>query len=313
MSKKNWIGLITLAAALTVSFQVGALTGGSATQPPPRNFPYQGYLEDSSGPITGQREITFFITDESSTSISGTCRLTSPCRWSGTETVDVRDGYFSVELGGVGFPSGLFDRSELYLRLRVADVGGANATELAGGQRLLATPYAITAQVASTFHVNSLNVSGRSTFNNTVTTGTADDVRVGGGLRVGGDADVPTGDARISGELRATSVLATDVTISDDLFVTDDARVLGDLTVNGTLNGLFSQTLSATASHTTPELNLGSTSNRFCSLSEVRIFDNEGSGSSDYCRVEIRGSNYWLVRGGRTADDVYCRARCLRW
>lgn len=100
---------------------------------PPRLIGYSGTLEHGGVGISRTLPIRFCIV----TSATGRC---DSALWDEVQDVTVFAGKFHVQLGSVkALPDSAFLANDLYLRIAI------NGTELAGTQRILAAPYAMTA------------------------------------------------------------------------------------------------------------------------------------------------------------------------
>lgn len=333
MNQKALLTLFTMVSALGVAFGVGALTGSSTAETPPRVFPYQGYLEDSSGtPINGTRAITFFITRALDTPVAPDtdCQAANACRWKETQDVALSNGYFSVNLpedeNTNVFGDGFFDESELYLRLVVADDGGANPVVLDGAQRLLATPYAITAQVATNFSVDQLTVAQGATIGSTLRVTGGDVLATGGGLEVGnhpatsnpdtGDLYVAddidaNGDADVGGNLHAGGNITLNGSLeigpaagtpgAGDLFVDGDIQADGSIRLHA--GSPFSPFTAAAGTSTT----LTSWIGHLCFISGISVIDNTtGGDQTRSCTIRPSGGNYVLTAGSRSTCEALC-------
>lgn len=306
--KFNRIGWVAFGVALVgVGVGIGiatAQTGSPTAQQPPRQFPYQGYLEDATGPLNAARDMSFFITNSATATVSP---CTAPaCRWSETIAgVNVSQGYFSVALGKVTpFPDNLFESNTLYLRVQVG------AELLDGGQQLLATPHAITAQVAQTFRVQTLKVDGGASMANATVTGAASmgSASVGGSISVGGNEDV-TGTLNVTG---ATTMSSSSVT--GNASVGGNLTVTGGGSISGALRYPFTVTQSAAVTGGAAVV-LRSKDNSVCWLSDVSFPDTIGVGPNNRCLVAISGNN-WVIDVSDfpiAGESISCRATCLAW
>ncbi len=151
---KRWIVLCGCTAIVAGGALALAVTGPYGT--PPRVIAYGGTLEQNGMPVNGAVPMTFFIVDSEAAPV--TSALWSEDYPAGSP-VTVAGGRFQVGLGSrtpnTGIPDSVLQAGELYVAVRVAGV------DLAGRQRLLASPFAITAAQARDFTVNgNLTVTG---------------------------------------------------------------------------------------------------------------------------------------------------------
>lgn len=130
-----------------------------AVAAPTRTVAYSGELAQNGRPFAGTAALTFFI-------VNDPAHGRGAALWSETHpTVNVRAGTFEVELGTItAFPAALFDSPMLYVGIEV------NGTPLAGRQRLVSAPAAITTADANDFTVRgTLSVNGNATTQGTFT------------------------------------------------------------------------------------------------------------------------------------------------
>ncbi len=124
--------LVLFGATGTLAFQppAGAVQGGA-----PDSFNYQGLLLDSAGnPVPdGNYTLTFTLYDHE-TSVDPGHKL-----WTDTQTVQVQDGLFNVQLGPLGDTSWA-DGRDLWLGITVQ-----GESEMSPRQRLVSVPYALNA------------------------------------------------------------------------------------------------------------------------------------------------------------------------
>jgi len=327
--QKAYLVAATLIGVVGLGYGAYAQTG-TAGATPPRLIPFQGYLEDANGPVNGAQNVTFFITNGPAVAHSATCN-TATCMWAESQSVQFSNGYFSAALGSsTPFTSGaanLFtpgSAESRYVRVRIG------STTLDGAQRILSSPFAITAETAANFAVTGVLSAGSITTGavtatsvtssgNVQVNGTAD-VRAGGGLSAGSTADVATGN------VSATA----DVLVGDGLRVgssttnpgVGDVVASGDITLAGALRyapQFYASTLQTCfytngtpqdAACTTP-LNLGTSTNRVCFLAEVRL-KQDSADQWGICNVYQSGSSWFLQAGATGGDaDARCRATCI--
>lgn len=129
---------------------------------------YQGKLTDSGGnSLNGDFSMTFLIYN---TTIGGTTL------WNESQSVQVIDGIYSVELGSVSpFPADLFDSAALYLEVII---GGET---LSPRQRLTSTAFSMKAGDAETvagLTPSEIAATSHSHSGSDITTGTVADARI---------------------------------------------------------------------------------------------------------------------------------------
>ncbi len=280
-SRKWWaaIGAAIAAAGMGIGYAAYAQTGTNGLQPP-HLIPYQGYLEDAQGPVntTGTPlDVTFFITTGPADAYTETCIEASGCIWKETDPLVIANGYFSTVLGDGVSLAGKFGGSDRYLGIRVGTV------TLEGRQRLLASPYAITAATAQDFRVEGTLSTG-----STITVNGTGDVLVAGGIRAGGTTDVPTGDVFATGTVTFGKLSG---------FVTS-----GEYFINST----------------TPVQMTPSASSVCFLTGQTIVADTSGAVTLSQANCRIAASNsYWVLStetiNNTSAALFVCRARCLRW
>lgn len=109
----------------------------------PNLINYQGKLTDSDGTaLNGDYTIIFYIYNDET---NGTA-LWGP----ENKTVSVTNGIFDVQLGGVPFPSNLFDNDVLYLEIQIYNADADSEEILEPRQRLTSTAFAMKAGDADT-------------------------------------------------------------------------------------------------------------------------------------------------------------------
>jgi hypothetical protein len=148
--QKAYLLAATLFGVVGLGYGAYAQTGGPGAVPP-RLIPFQGYLEGPDGRgINEPQTVVFFITSGATVDITGACN-TAPCLWtSGPQSVQFNNGYFSVALGPFdnAAPNLFTPGSESrFVRVRIG------TTTLDGAQRILSSPFAITAETAANFTV----------------------------------------------------------------------------------------------------------------------------------------------------------------
>jgi len=138
-----------------------------------RVLPYQGRLDRDGAPLTGKFDFKF----ELHSGLTGDCAATpkpASCLWDEeVKAVDVKAGRFSVSLGAqTAIPDAVWlNNPEVYLAIRVAAPGDVYAA-LAGRQRILAAPTAVTAAIAKNYSVTQdLTVSNNATIGGTLSAG----------------------------------------------------------------------------------------------------------------------------------------------
>lgn len=310
-NRRLYLGAIVAAGVLGAGLQAFATTSAPASTLP-REFAYQGYLEDSGGPITGTRRMQFFMVNDAATGAFGTDCDHATCKWYEDEAaVVISGGYFTVKLGDSSpLDAKTFtDYPNLWLKVRVFDETEGNPVELDGAQKLLATPYSITAQTAQQFYVT-------------------DDLRVQGGVEIGdhpGTTDPGVGDLYVANDLQvgggvaAGSIAASGALNGSALTTTGNVTVGGTLSVGSTSGILFRYGPYTASGGGYREIYL-SPAKSICFLTEMRIYDNEGSGGTEKCEIRINSSTSWRIYsdshndgGSTTADDIVCTAYCLSW
>ena len=269
---------VLLFVSFCVAFAVTAhaLTGGVNTEPPPRIFPYQGYLEDMDGPVSGDRTVKFLITE----STTEDCEPESgACRWTTEIPVTFHNGYFYTEL--TGFPTGLFDENELYIRVGVYSEGWpedeSEMVLLDGGQRLLATPYTITAQMAVPLLLKK------------------------GGADVGAGAS--GGALRIEESGNVLAIDGNEIQTNNTLHINLDTRQLTTLYGTVEVKGkLFTRTqdFGFTAGNLIGTEMYANDGRSICFLSVTSTTNNAG------CRID--SSTNWILAGTPTSN---CNAICV--
>lgn len=135
----------SLLALLCLGFALFALPAGAV----PALVTQEGLLLDANGvPIAGQTQITFAIFSEA----QGGQML-----WTETHLVDVADGYYSVQLGGINDIRGAFDGDS-----RFVEVAINGAAALVPRAPVNAVPFALTANnVTGDITPNSVWVGGQ--------------------------------------------------------------------------------------------------------------------------------------------------------
>jgi hypothetical protein len=167
-----WLALCGATAVLCGGALALALSGPFGT--PPRVIAFGGTLDQNGLGVNGDVPMTFYIlTSEAAPVTAAVWQEDYPA----AAPVSVVGGRFQVALGGrtagTGIPDAVLQNGELYVAVSV------NGIELAGRQRLLATPFAITAAQARDFTVNGvLTVNGN--------------VAATGNIRAGGFTDLGT-------------------------------------------------------------------------------------------------------------------------
>ena len=158
---KRSLSAVVLVALLTVmlSFPAWAVPG---------LINYQGKLTDSGGnALNGTFSMTFLIY---SANIGGTAL------WNETQSVQVIDGIYSIELGSVSsFPADLFDSDALYLEVVIG------SETLTPRQRLTSTAFSMKAGDADTvagLTPSEIAASSHSHDGSDITTGTVEDSRI---------------------------------------------------------------------------------------------------------------------------------------
>lgn len=153
-SKRRGIAVVAVVSFIVGAAAVGRLvsaqTGGThpvtnAIAQPPRLLAYSGFLESNGTTVDQSMPMRFFITDAPTDVVASALWVSG----ASTMPVNVNDGHFAVVLGDAAngqnaFSSDLFARTSIYLRVEV------NGEVLSGAQRLVATPYAITAETPTT-------------------------------------------------------------------------------------------------------------------------------------------------------------------
>lgn len=145
--KKN---LSTFAAALcgvlVGAVAVRAATSDEADERAGRTITYTGYLEENGTPVTGSRDMTFILEGRDTMDVYS--RLWPSMGGDSTTTVQVVNGRFSVELGGLGMEAlgnPVFTTAETFLSISIG------STPLVGRQRLGTSRHAVHAQTADAF------------------------------------------------------------------------------------------------------------------------------------------------------------------
>lgn len=210
----------------------------------PEIIPYRGYIERNGAAYTGNATFTFSIYPDTSTTTA---------LWSETQmNLPVTGGNFSAQLGSVqafttatgavlgGHP--LFQYPELHIGVAVQFPGDPSPTPLTGRQRLLASPYAVTARQAEDFTVNGrLIVNNGGTGN--ISINAAGDIQTAGTLY---PAHI-RGGISTTAEYTASTVLGTQGTVRTTIGTYPLAyNVVCSLTRNYT-QGIGSSSISSQA------------------------------------------------------------------
>lgn len=304
-----------------IGYGAYAQTGQTGVQPP-RLIAYQGYLEDGGGPIEGQLDVDFFITSERNTPLSADCASSSaPCYWSQERAVTFSRGYFSLVLGEENaLPLTLFRDSTVYLRV---SIGGET---LDGAQRLLAAPFAVTAELAG-----DLSVDSALSVNNALTV--ADDLVVHD--KITGHKGVLVNTGATTSDLGASTQEGLKITHGggelemdgDEISASRELSINapGGIYLNSTIRGdLHSSVLRVEAERTlavaspTEEtvstMDLGSADGRMCFLTSIYAHDSADRQNHLLCEVAISGGRWeFRYRGRVGVIDPICKARCLTW
>lgn len=124
--------MVATACALAV---IGAASTAQANEIP-GGIPYQGVLELGGVPVTGSKDLRFQVVDASEALL-----------WQGDQTVEVRQGRFSVLLIGGWYGKGLHqliaEGRDLYLKIGIRE--GGDYVMFDGMQRFVPVAYATTA------------------------------------------------------------------------------------------------------------------------------------------------------------------------
>ncbi len=148
--------------------------------------PYDGYLMIGSTAMVGQRDITFELWDDP------TSTDTANLVWSEVQTVDFYNGRFSVGLGlNTAISTTILDAEQLYLAMQVKDDSGAYVA-LDGRQAIEPVPYAAWSASSANFTIaGDLSVEKNATVAGTAAVTGA--TTLGGGLAITGATTMASG------------------------------------------------------------------------------------------------------------------------
>ncbi len=308
-SARWWMAAGVAVGLLGLGYGAYAQTGAAGS---PQLIPYQGYLEDGSGPLNvTDQSVTFFITSGPDVTYSSPCDGTAGCLWAETDVLNIANGYFSTVLGdGKAFPSDLFASTDRYLGVLIGEV------ELVGKQKLLSSPYSIRSVSAQGFRV-------------------AGDLGVGSGLVVGvadpsGAVDPADGVAHINTGLRIGNhanvspagsdlVVAGGVEIGDHSGTTNPVPgslwVQGDVNIGGRYRGWtrqgYSAAYNATGSTGQSETAMKPIDGCMCFLSWNQSQTSSGEMSACYVYPGSSTQTWTLFAKGSGTSKTYCEAQCI--
>ena len=276
-------------------------------------------------PVNGMQSVTFFITNAPTVAYSPTCN-TATCMWAETQSVTFSNGYFSAALGSsTPFTSGaanLFTPGSAearYVRVRIG------STTLDGAQRILSSPFAITAETAANFTVTGVLSAGSVTTGGVTATSVTSSGNVSATGNVAATADVVAQDGMRVGPHPTTNPTGGDLVVDGDVDVDGNLNVAGSIVSGINLSAEVSVNQNDEGT-TTVDLLTSAQYNAFprsmCFLTRVLVDDDESSGSADAsgCRITSGGLTWRLEAtvgpdaGTGTSDwDASCSARCLYW
>jgi hypothetical protein len=206
-------------------------------------FTYQGSLQNSSAPATGNFDFEFLLYDSLTGGVQQGATLTRG-------SVSVANGTFSVKLDfGSQFPG-----ANRFLEIHVRPTGQPGITVLAPRQPIGSSPYA----------VQSLNAT-----NATTATTATNAIQLGG---VAANQYVLTGDARLSDARPPTAGSANYIQNGTGVQATSNFNISGDGTAGGTI--------TANIVNTTTQYNL-SGSRILSNVGSFNLFAGVGTGLSN--------------------------------
>lgn len=300
---------LSAATALIISSGAANADGVAATDTVPRLISYTGRVEFSGVPYVGTLEMRFrlYDVDRGETPI-----FSEEYTEEADRAVAVHAGEFSVMLGqyAADLQTAITGADALTLGVEVRTPGETEWIPLAGRQAITASPYAMWAIQGTDFSIARDGFVGR----NLDVIGTSllrGETAVDGGLNVSGttnmqDANV-LANAFIGGNLTVNGDTAVDGSITG-------ARFTGNVqATNFSLSGEY--TIQTRGENDVAGVNMTSTSNSFCFLTQHRSPDDSGENDLNECSIDVSGS-VWRLSVYTSSDNNWitrCRSRCFTY